>query len=225
MLKIYLKSQCACFFGAQHTPLEETHAAIDLFVEKGEIPPFLDQNFYWEDANWPDARKKEVFLTDLNYRVHHAISAALCIAQSMCGPYGLDLLSFNRQGLAAFWDRAKGASPSVLQQKIQGSLSKDQVLAALDWYPKNPRIEAFLNKWIDEATEKRLAKLVSAWSGSSTLPFRRRLNVSVKPGSDRLPEYHTCFYTMDLSGSYKDYDAFKSKLEFSLDHAKGFQIM
>jgi hypothetical protein len=123
------------------------------------------------------------------------------------------------------WEESKGVSPEVLQEKIQGSLSKQQVLDALDWDAEDEKTQKFLTDWIQGATDEQLEKFVSAISGSSTLAANQKLKVHLYPESENLPTFHSCNFTIDLPRQYPDYEIFKAKLEESLANAVGFQFI
>ncbi len=129
--------------------------------------------------------------------------------------------------LAGSWDEMKGASPQELANKIQGSLTKELVLNALKMNgAQNEQTEQHLRMWLDEANEQDLEQFVLAISGSPTLNPSSTLNIYLYSGEGgKLPIFHTCGYTMDLSTEYTDFEMFKSKLEQSLSSvADGFQF-
>lgn len=144
------------------------------------------------------------------------------------------------KGMYAFlgesdWDKIKNQSPQDLQNKIEGSLSKQQILDAIIWryqphsHPqKNTMTQRHLIKWINETVEsqpKQLEDFVFCLTGSKTLSNNTKLKVYMYDESQKLPLWHTCFNMLDMPNSYENYEMFKNKLETSLEHGKaGFQM-
>lgn len=111
-------------------------------------------------------------------------------------------------------------TPKILSEKIEGSLTKQQVLEALVWknHP-NQQTKDHLNRWIDEAPQAQLEKFVYAITGLPTLGSNTELKMYCYNNPNQLPVFHTCFCSMDLPNGYPDYPFLKQQLEQSLDNA------
>lgn len=127
------------------------------------------------------------------------------------------------------WNVLKGNSAVILREKIEGSISKARVKSALQSDERDPVDEnslEFMEKWLTGTNSAQLERFVQAISGMKTLSSMTKLHVANMPGLNKLPQFHTCFFRMDLS-AYSSYEAFKEKLEISLDHClldSGFQM-
>lgn len=126
------------------------------------------------------------------------------------------------------WDFLKGTSATLLREKIQGTISQQDVLKALfldnvDKPEENSVL--YLKKWIMEANPEEIKKLVEASSGVKTLSTATKLTVVDVRGTNKLPIFYVCFSQIGLF-SYTSYEVFKAKLEMSLDYClkgSGFQ--
>jgi len=116
------------------------------------------------------------------------------------------------------------STPQKLQERVEGvSISRGNVLSAIAWEGLNDsRTREFLTTWIREANRQQLTAFVSATTGRRTLAQGQKLNVRIyRPEPDRLPQFHTCSDTIDLSSRSPSYEKFKESLEFSLGEALG----
>lgn len=127
------------------------------------------------------------------------------------------------------WECIKGNSASVLQEKIQGTISKENIIKALFLdnldKPKETSVR-HIKKWIIEANSENLKKFIEAISGVKTLSRTGKLNVFGMRGVDKLPIFFICFSRIVLS-EYTSYKIFKEKLEISLEYClagSGFQM-
>lgn len=152
------------------------------------------------------------------YQLDKKIKATLIIAKSM-----YDFLLHPTE-----WNSLKGNSPDTFRDKIQGILSKEQVINAFqNGYGPNTRSMEYIKRWSGEVNTELLQKFVKAISGLTTLNNNRELSIILrKSEKDKLPIFHTCGFAIELS-NYSSYEAFKEKLEISLTQClegSGFQI-
>lgn len=160
---------------------------------------------------------KEEFIKE--YDLDKKIKATLIIAKSI----------YDSLLPEADWDTVKGNSSDALREKIQGSISRDTVKNALqidEMENANATSFEYITKWITGTNSEMLQKFIEAISGMKTLPSTTQLSIAGMSGIDKLPLFHTCFFRMDLS-QYSSYEAFKEKLETSLDYClagSGFQM-
>ena len=151
----------------------------------------------------------------------------------------LPLIFKMAQGIAwHFWEQNEWADQTEsvtawdLDSKIQGLFNKELVKDALTQTPGETdpydyrRIKAFFDKWIKEADEDLVKKLVQAATGSTTLGAEEKIYLTITADTDALVSYHTCARQVDV-GSFTDYDTFKEKLEKSLEYCDldGFQFV
>ncbi|MGL4348173.1 MAG: hypothetical protein ACRCSV_01765 [Chlamydiales bacterium] len=168
---------------------------------------------------------KEIYCIDSKeecikeYNFDKKIEAILIIAKSMYD----SLLN------KVEWGPLKGDSVEVLRDKIQGILSRDRVKNALQIDEMDEVDETsfeYIKKWITGTNSEMLEKFIDAISGMKTLNSTTKLNIAGLNGLNKLPQFHTCFFRIDLS-QYSSYEAFKEKLEISLDYCmldSGFQM-
>lgn len=160
---------------------------------------------------------KEEYIKEYNF--DKKIEAILIIAKSMYD----SLLN------KVEWGPLKGDSVEVLRDKIQGILSRDKIKNALQIDEMDEVDETsfeYIKKWITGTNSEMLEKFIDAISGMKTLNSTTKLNIAGVNGLNKLPQFHTCLFRMDLS-QYSSYEAFKEKLEISLDHCmldSGFQM-
>lgn len=121
------------------------------------------------------------------------------------------------------WDPIKGSAVE-LAAKIEGSLTKDGVKASLQWNRDHQATKGHLTNWLDECSHEDLEKFVWAITGSKTLAPGQKLKINLYPELNKLPAYHTCFFSMDLPDGYPSYEVFKHKLEQSLSSVEGMQM-
>ena len=190
ILKVYLKSQ------PQYSKINEKDLnAIDEFVDNGTVPPLIKSL----------GMTKENFLTETG--IDEMIKSTLMIAQ-----YTKQRLTLRNQS----WDAVKGNTPDDLREKIEGKLTKADVLSALENQPDAvSNQKSYLEHWILDSTPEQLENFVYAISGSKALPLGKTLRI--KDGGDlkRFPEFHTCSYQVNIP-NYQDYDTFKVQFETSL---------
>lgn len=181
--------------------------------EEQIVKDFVDNNITKELRDIYYVNSKEEFIED--YRINKKINAILLIAKSM-----YDSLSDKND-----WNILKGDSVDILKTNIVGALSKDTVINSFKHNPDSILLE-YITKWINETTPESIESFVQAITGMSTLFTNHELNIIHSNGSDRLPIFHTCGFSIELS-DYSSYAMFKEKLELSLAHcfgASGFQI-
>lgn len=160
---------------------------------------------------------KEEFIKE--YDLDKKIKATLIIAKSI----------YDSLLPEADWDTVKGNSSDALREKIQGIISRDTVKNALqidEMDNANATSFEYIKKWITGTNSEMLQKFIEAISGMKTMPSTTQLNIAGMSGIDKLPQFHTCFFRMDVS-QYSSYEAFKEKLELSLEYcfgSSGFQM-
>ncbi|MGL4348174.1 MAG: hypothetical protein ACRCSV_01770 [Chlamydiales bacterium] len=153
------------------------------------------------------------------YRLEEKIKAILILTRSI-----YDSLSNKGE-----WETLKGNSATTLREKIQGTISKEDVIKVLSLDDLDKVKETsvqYIKKWVTETSTERLIELVEAISGIKTLSRTTKLNVSGVKGMDKLPVFYMCFSRIELS-EYTSYKIFKERLEVSLDHCligSGFQM-
>jgi hypothetical protein len=118
------------------------------------------------------------------------------------------------------WDDIKATkikTPQILQDIIEGALSKETVLNALNWNGNfNTNTKEFLNQWINEASSEDLKKIVFAITGLSTLKANTKLTISCHNDNSRPFAFRTCFFSMELFNGFKDFLSFKEALDKTL---------
>lgn len=185
----------------------------ELNCEEHIVKNVLDNNITKKLRDLYCVNSKEEFIED--YEINKKINATLLIAKSM-----YDSLSDKKD-----WNRLKGDSVDILKTNIQGVLSKDAVINSFQYNHESILLE-YITKWINETTPKSIENFVEAITGMTTLFTNHELNIIHSHGLDRLPIFHTCGFSIELS-DYSSYDMFKEKLELSLAHcfgASGYQI-
>lgn len=129
------------------------------------------------------------------------------------------------------WDDIKGLADEFAT-KIEGRLTKEGVLEALQWDGDcgTGTTKDNLIRWINECDLKDLEMFVMAVTGSTTLSPGRKLTIVLNPtpsvaaaaSADAaaavyfkvdLPAYHTCVSEMHMPDNYGSYNNFVSKLE------------
>ncbi|HSX37751.1 MAG TPA: hypothetical protein VLE95_02855 [Chlamydiales bacterium] len=195
LLKLYMQSELRQVFGDANMPKEDLETAIHDFLNSGTI------NNWMRDVS--SIESKEGFLSD--YQLNQILLATCVIAKSM-----QQCIETPDQ-----WELVKAPTAEQLQKKVQGALTKELVRSLLKFSRLNEPGEAFVTEWIDEATPEQLENFVFCISGSTTLTADRKLSISFRDASSRLPSFHTCHYTMDLP-RYESREIFKEKLELSI---------
>lgn len=201
LLKLYLKSELRLVFGDPRLSQEDLEIAIHNFVDNNTI------NNWMSEVNGIET--KEAFLASQGLK--QILFATFVIAKSMQ----------QRLSQPNNWDVLKGAASEELRKGIEGSLSKDQVRAALTFQDLAGQRSRFIMQWIEEATEKELEEFVFCIANSTTLKPDQSLRITLvpdhpeRPVSQRLPVFHTCSFQMDLP-MYEEYENFKEKLAQSI---------
>ncbi len=195
ILKIYLQSQ------HQYSSINEND--LDAFVNNGTVPPHLELG---------GIDSKEDFLKDTG--IHEMIMSTLMIAQ-----HTKQRLTLRNQS----WDAVKGNTPNDLREKIEGRLTKDDILNALQNDESNQFVavsnqKGWLEHWIRASTPEQLENFMYAISGSKALPLGKTLRITDDSDLSHLPVFHTCSYEVNIP-RYQDYNTFKDKFEKSLEHA------
>jgi diadenosine tetraphosphatase ApaH/serine/threonine PP2A family protein phosphatase len=196
MLKLYLQSQ----YSSQQLNEDELNA----FINNDTLPPFIKGG----------VESKEEFLATTG--IDEVIRSTLAIAR-----HTKQRLVLRNQS----WDEVKGNTPDDLREKIEGKLTKNDVLHALE-NPSNhtgtvSNQKGWLVRWINDATPTQLENFVYAISGSKALPLGKPLLIQDDADLNHLPIFHTCSYTVNIP-CYQDYNTFKDKFERSLvDAAEG----
>lgn len=123
-----------------------------------------------------------------------------------------------------------------LQQKIEGAVSPQAVLGAIDWNESTnsldqdrvKRTKGFVTKWIFQ--EKNLQDLLFTITGSYSLASwtetdpdgtlqqkGTRLKFELYDrAANLIPSAHTCFLSIELPINYPNYETFYSKLDLLL---------
>lgn len=123
------------------------------------------------------------------------------------------------------WDKLKTdlqiSSGDILSLVIQGTADVEQILASLVWTGDVDclRTKEFFEQWIREARESKRAKFLYAISGSYSLFPGQELIILFIATPDRYPEFHTCFFTMDLSIGFSKYEEFSEKMNRAVEEA------
>ena len=119
MLKLYLKSEFSAAFGDNDVDAASRNTAIDNFIDRGLI------NDWMKDVSV--ITSKETFVAE--YNLSQILLVPFVIAKSM----------LQRMKQPAQWDAIKGASAEDLQKKIEGSLTKEQMIGALLIHQDSPQ--------------------------------------------------------------------------------------
>ncbi len=208
LLKIYLKDQYPLVFVSPFEDQRWVDRAVDEFVDRGNIPEALEKEY--EGMSIVD--KKTEFLRD--FRIYHTIVAVLYMVKSM-----------SRYATEGQWNALKGASPLELQERIEGSLSRQQILDALRWDAADQQTRQWLIYWIETASFEQLERFVFVMTGAFSLGTTQRLHIHLYAEDQQLPSFRACTFTMNLPKGYADYPTFKAKLELSLaEGGEGFQF-
>lgn len=121
------------------------------------------------------------------------------------------------------WEQFCAAGGEAFQQKIEGVLNAELVLKALTWdFSNAPEEETsntmdFVLQWLEEASPVDLRNFVFTLTGLPSITKETSLQIDLKVRKAnqigmRLPEAHTCHYSLDLPSYYPDYEIFKDKL-------------
>ena len=200
LLRLYLKTNCASYFGVKLQEQELTEA-IHQLVEGNAPNDFLRNAFEIENLDQ---------LLEME-QIPSIIYATCHIAKGI-------------HYFVADWDNRKGVRAENLLRMIEGDLLKSQCIQVLRMSEdcrgeENPAAQVFLRRWIQEANNKQLETLVYAMTGSRTLSDEGLVIdlMPLPPKDVPLPKYHTCTNTIDLY-NYPSFEIFKEKLELSLAH-------
>ncbi|MBA3816374.1 MAG: hypothetical protein H0X29_07620 [Parachlamydiaceae bacterium] len=194
-------------------------------MDADEKTPDL-QEISLENKKWVQAKAKESLLGNdtRNFDTKRAVAV---IAKQMC------LLL----GSAEKWNSLCRLGIEGLQNRIEGSLSREKFMSALTWDPKASvavanvaKIKGFVDRWVKESTKEDLKNLVFTITGSNTLVDGKALKFEIHSReAERLPEVHSCFSSIEIAANYPDYETFKEKLKFLIEQStnketSGFQF-
>jgi len=126
-------------------------------------------------------------------------------------------------------DEIKALTAKELSDRIQGTLSHDQVLSALNFDGASSDLKDNMEAWIRGLSSDELKKFIWGMTGSEALHSDTRLDIKVDANLDKasLPTYHTCFKSVDIP-AYSTKEDLAAKLEASLAHLnpeEGFQLL
>lgn len=122
------------------------------------------------------------------------------------------------------WDQFCARGGEALQKQLEGSLDNQIVSEALVWdsdvsIEDTNKTKGFVEKWITEASSEELRNFVFTITGLPSLTHETRLKFKLKNDGMRVPEAHTCFCMVDLSGDYPNYEIFQSKLKTLIENS------
>jgi hypothetical protein len=204
LLKCYFKSELRLVFGNGQMSSEDLDLAIDDFLQRDSINPWMNQT--------SGITSKEEFFAERG--INPILLATSVIAKSM----------HQRLRTPDDWDQIKGANAEALQKKIEGVLDKRSVIAALNFLHQDEPSKNFLIQWINAATLKEVENFVFCISNSRTLVLGRGLDIAITAPSANLPAFHTCHFRMDLP-RYENYEVFQGKLNLSIQYVLGGNIV
>ncbi len=195
LLKLYFKSELRLVFGPPDMTEEDLDLAIHNFVERDVI------NEWMKDIS--SITDKTTFLSERE--LDRILLATVVIGQSVQ----------QRIEEPRLWDTVKGTSAKEFQKKIEGSLSKELVMAALSCQEPDDLRMNFVRQWINDATMEALENFVLCISGSTTLTEEQTLTINLQAASSIWPTFHTCSFTMDVP-RYDTYEVFRNNLHASI---------
>jgi hypothetical protein len=135
------------------------------------------------------------------------------------------------------WESFCQEKGEVLQKKIQGELSADALKKKLRWATHSnadqydldnqvvpvtqeeiKNVRTFLENWIDKRKEdrKQLSHFVRAVTSNNTLggpDLTIKVYHPTKMHEFRIPQAHTCFFTLDIPSNYPNQEVFDEKLD------------
>ena len=229
-LKIYLKSEYRSTFGDPNTTKEIIEEGLEKGMDPAEIQQqvaafeqkidtaiddFVDNGTRNDWMEICGIESKEEFIADCN--LDETFLAILIIAKSI----------YQRTIGTCLWYSPAFDTPEKLREKIEGSLTKDQVKKAiilasfLDEEAATNWLEAgFVTRWIENATPEQLKQFLYCTSGSYTLPPEQPIRIwpttySAEKDTGRIPIFHTCGFQMDTP-MYSTDELFKERLENSM---------
>lgn len=104
-------------------------------------------------------------------------------------------------------------NPVEFSQRLQGTVSKQDILNKLNYEYIPQNIQSWLNKWIDQADDKKLEFFLFALSGSGALGNKATITVK----AENVVFFHTCFNTLDLDcANIKTEQDLNERLEVAL---------
>lgn len=123
------------------------------------------------------------------------------------------------------WDKAKKDSANEMRLEIEGFLSPQAVLDALQWESTseseaNENTKSLLTEWISQATHSELEAFVRAATGARSLKKGIKLRIRLFNEKDSLATFNTCSKRMNLPNGYKK-EEFQSKLKFAIAESLG----
>jgi hypothetical protein len=184
------------------------YAKEELHLPDEQISAILQGNIPEELQSYGYDSRDDFFNASLKQKMLASLVMAKSMRAHLSGPNS--------------WDQVKGAV-NEFGLKIEGSLTKESVLTALEWNRDHPTKE-HLVQWINNCSSEELEKFVWTLTGSPTLAPGQALKVKLYAHATNLPVYHTCFFSMDLPNGYPSYEIFKQKLEQSLSSVSGMQL-
>ncbi|MBM3183844.1 MAG: hypothetical protein FJZ64_00880 [Chlamydiae bacterium] len=197
ILKSYLKLQARHLFGPDTADHGVIDRDIDVFVENGTINAYSSAVYQTRDELLEGAQANEGILAVLN------------IAKSMHKHIE--------------WFLVERKTPEELEETIQGRLTKECVLRALEKRDGTDTdfqaVKGYVERYVQEATDEELADFVWAVSGKKSIALGERLYITACVQSEQLPVFHTCSRQMDIP-HYPNYDTFKILMTRSVTEAK-----
>ena len=178
-----------------------------------------------EEANDRD-RLREALLQKA--REEHRLQALDLIAAGMKDVLG-----------EAAWQQACQETAPILEERIQGVLSREALLHKLEWRVEDAvtasdalKMQGFLTTWIEQATHEKLRQFVRGVSSNNALgnanDAKTNLVMKVYHSNEAaIPIAHTCFFTMDLGSGCPDQPTFNQMMGLFFEHAltgSGFQM-
>ena len=130
------------------------------------------------------------------------------------------------------WENLRRIGASNLGKTIQGVVTKESILSAIEWNIGNRHLnpvkveqtKKFMVKWINEGHLKDLENFNNFISGSPTINPSKKLTFQLYDTSaQRLPTTHSCSFEIDLPINYASYEGFKEKLELALANVNSLE--
>lgn len=202
----------------QKSPQDLTDKDVGILIQRGnhtlifEEPgaPDLKQNpLSLETKQWIHATLKHEVLDSSKH--DDTLLPAVMIAKQI---QALD-------GTIEQWDNWRLLA-TRMQEKIEGVVSKESLLAAIDWQQSHGGVDAakynktkteYVEHWIKGAELKDLKNLVFVLTGSTALPVGKKVEFRLYDSGnpDRFPTVHTCSFQIDVPINYPTFEIFKEK--------------
>ncbi|MEN9653891.1 MAG: hypothetical protein RL235_3, partial [Chlamydiota bacterium] len=121
------------------------------------------------------------------------------------------------------WNGRKGATPSVLCEKVEGVIDREQLKIAIHCAERSTeeqdRMKAFFRTWVDNASDEELRDLLRAATGAEGfLPGSRITLTLAAEDPHRFVVFHTCSRSMDVNVT-NTYESFSHALNRSIKYA------